>query len=97
MGWLVYILRCSDGSLYTGVTNDLERRLEAHRTGRGSRYVRSRLPFELAYRKPCKNRSDAQQRELAIKKLPRAGKEKLCASSLRPAKGRKGAAKKERE
>lgn len=96
MGWLVYILRCSDGSLYTGATNNLERRLEAHRRGTGSRYVRSRLPFELAYRRRCGDRSEALRRELAIKRLPRAGKEKLLVSPRRPAKGKKRAGKKER-
>ncbi len=96
MGWLIYILRCSDGSLYTGATNNLERRLEAHRRGTGSRYVRSRLPFELAYRKLCKDRSEALRRELAIKRLSRAGKEKLCASPRSRAKGKKRTGKKER-
>ena len=49
MGWVVYILRCGDGTLYTGCTNDLPHRLEAHRGGRGAKYTRSRLPVELAY------------------------------------------------
>ena len=50
MGWTVYILRCGDGSLYTGCTNDLSRRLAAHRKGKGAKYTRSRLPVALAYR-----------------------------------------------
>ena len=50
MGWTVYILRCGDGTLYTGCTNDLPRRLAAHQSGRGAKYTRSRLPVALAYR-----------------------------------------------
>ena len=50
MGWTVYILRCGDGTLYTGCTNDLPRRLAAHRSGRGAKYTRSRLPVESVYR-----------------------------------------------
>jgi len=53
--WLVYLLRCSDGSLYTGITNDLPKRLKAHATGQASRYTRSRLPVSLAYTEPQKS------------------------------------------
>ena len=77
--WLVYLLRCSDGSLYTGITNDLPKRLKAHATGKASRYTRSRLPVALAYREPQKSKSAALKRELAIKRLRRAEKEKLVA------------------
>ena len=77
--WLVYMLRCSDGSLYTGITNDLPKRLKAHATGKASRYTRSRLPVALAYREPQKSKSAALKRELAIKRLRRAEKEKLVA------------------
>ena len=77
--WLVYVLRCSDGSLYTGITNDLPKRLKAHATGKASRYTRSRLPVALAYREPQKSKSAALKRELAIKRLRRAEKEKLVA------------------
>ena len=73
--WLVYILRCSDGSLYTGIP----KRLKAHATGKASRYTRSRLPVALAYREPQKSKSAALKRELAIKRLRRAEKEKLVA------------------
>ena len=74
MRWMVYMLRCRDGSLYTGVTNDLPRRLAAHRAGRGSVYVRSRLPVRVVYREPQRDRSAALSREAAIKRLPRAAK-----------------------
>ena len=56
MGYLVYILRCGDGTLYTGCTNDLPRRLQAHQSGRGAKYTRSRLPVELVYQRPCGGR-----------------------------------------
>ncbi|HEY6807859.1 MAG TPA: GIY-YIG nuclease family protein [Gemmatimonadales bacterium] len=74
MRWMVYMLRCRDGSLYTGVTNDLPRRLAAHRAGWGSAYVRSRLPVRVVYREPQRDRSAALRREAAIKRLPRAAK-----------------------
>jgi len=77
--WLIYILRCSDGSLYTGITNDLPKRLEAHATGRASKYTRSRLPVSLAYSEPQRSKSAALKREAAIKGLRRAEKDRLLA------------------
>jgi predicted GIY-YIG superfamily endonuclease len=77
--WLVYLLRCSDGSLYTGITNDLPKRLKAHAAGRASKYTRSRLPVKLAYSEPRKSKSAALKRELAIKRLRRAEKDRLVA------------------
>lgn len=77
MGWVVYILRCGDGTLYTGCTNDLPHRLEAHRGGRGAKYTRSRLPVELAYQEEAADRSAALRREAAIKRLTRQEKLKL--------------------
>ena len=71
MPWLVYILRCRDGSLYTGITNDLPRRLKAHAAGKASRYTRSRLPVRLAYQEPQPTKSRALKREAAIKRLRR--------------------------
>ena len=62
MEYLVYILRCGDGSLYTGCTNDLPRRLRAHQSGRGAKYTRSRLPVELIYQEPAADRSAALRR-----------------------------------
>lgn len=76
-GWLVYLLRCRDGSLYTGITNDLPKRLKAHAAGRASRYTRSRLPVRLAYNEPQKSKSAALKREAAIKKLRRSEKDRL--------------------
>ncbi|MGH7613176.1 MAG: GIY-YIG nuclease family protein [Gemmatimonadales bacterium] len=74
MPWVVYILRCGDGSLYTGVTNDLHRRLTAHRAGTGARYTRARLPVRLVYREARATQGSALRREAAIKRLPRAAK-----------------------
>ncbi|MDA0254401.1 MAG: GIY-YIG nuclease family protein [Planctomycetota bacterium] len=78
--WLVYILRCSDGSLYTGITNDLPKRLKAHAAGKASKYTRSRLPVKLAYSEPQKSKSASLKREAAIKRLRRAEKDKLVAN-----------------
>lgn len=72
--WYLYILRCGDGSLYTGITTDVEKRLEAHRTGRGAKYTRGRGPLELVYREACGGHSDALRRELAVKKMTRGQK-----------------------
>ena len=77
--WLVYLLRCFDGSLYTGITNDLPKRLKAHAAGKASRYTRSRLPVKVAYSEPQTNKSAALKREAAIKKLRRAEKDRLVA------------------
>ena len=75
--WLVYLLRCRDGSLYTGITNDLPKRLKAHAAGKASRYTRSRLPVTLAYTEPQASHSTALKREAAIKKLTRPQKDRL--------------------
>ena len=71
---MVYVLRCRDGSLYTGITNDLARRLAAHRAGKASAYTRSRGPLRLVYREPVPDRRAALRREAAIKRLPREDK-----------------------
>ena len=68
------MLRCRDGSLYTGITNDLPRRLASHRAGTGSAYVRTRLPIRVVYREAHPDRSAALKREAAIKKLTRRDK-----------------------
>ncbi len=78
--WFVYILRCADGSLYTGIANDLDRRLEQHNAGTASRYTRSRLPVTLEYREEPKTKSNALKRELEIKALSRKEKEALIQS-----------------
>ena len=74
---VVYILECADGTLYTGWTTDLERRLRAHNSGCGARYTRGRRPLRLAYREEQSDRSAAQRREAAIRRLSRADKLKL--------------------
>ena len=72
--WKLYILRCGDGSLYTGITTDVDKRLEAHRAGKGAKYTRGRGPLELVYREDCGDHSAALRRELEIKALPREEK-----------------------
>lgn len=78
-GWVVYILECSDLSLYTGITNNLTGRIENHRTGKGARYTRGRGPLKLVYVESFENRSGASKREFAIKKLSRREKLELIA------------------
>lgn len=70
-GWCVYLLRCRDGSLYAGATNDLAARLARHAAGKGARYTRSRLPVELAWTVRVRGRSAALRREAAVKRLRR--------------------------
>lgn len=74
MGWWVYILRCADGTLYTGMAADPERRCAVHNGGKGAKYTRSRLPVELVYREEQSGKSAALKREAAIKRLTRAQK-----------------------
>ena len=76
--FFVYMLACSDGSLYTGYTNDIERRLARHRSGRGSKYVASRLPVTLAYVEETGSLKRAMQREHEIKNMERKRKLLLC-------------------
>ena len=73
----VYILKCGDGTLYTGWTNNLEKRIQAHNTGKGAKYTRARLPVELVYFEEFEEKVDAQRREYRIKKLSRKEKLKL--------------------
>ncbi len=73
----MYVLECDDGSLYAGITNNLPRRLAAHRAGTASRYTRARGPVRLVYQERGRTRSAALKREAAIKRLPRAAKLKL--------------------
>lgn len=75
MDWTVYILECADGSLYTGITNDLPRRLGQHESGQGAKYTKGRGPFRLAYSEACENRSIASKRERELKDLSRAQKQ----------------------
>ena len=75
--WYLYILRCRDGSLYTGITTDLQRRVAVHNSGKGAKYTRSRLPVEPVYWETVPDKPAALRRERAIKALPRAEKLKL--------------------
>lgn len=75
--WKLYMLRCRDGSLYTGITTDVEKRLAAHNAGKGAKYTRGRGPLELVYREDCGDHSAALKRELEIKALTREEKMKL--------------------
>ena len=74
--WTVYMVRCADGSLYTGVAKDVERRVSEHNAGQGAKYTRGRGPVALVYREPARDRGAALKRELAIKQLRLA--EKRC-------------------
>ena len=80
MAWYVYILRCGDHTLYTGITDDVARRLEAHRAGKGAKYTRGRGPLELAYVEEQTDRGSASRREYQMKKLTRGEKTALCAT-----------------
>lgn len=74
MNWQVYIIACSDDSLYTGITTDVERRFGQHASGRGAKYFRGRRPLEVVYREPGHTRSSASRREREIKLLDRPAK-----------------------
>jgi putative endonuclease len=82
MRWSVYIIRCTDDSLYTGITNDVHRRFHEHTSGLGAKYFRGRQPKELVYVETGHDRSSASKREFAIKKLPRPDKLQLLSSDL---------------
>ena len=77
MTWVVYLLRCADDTLYTGITNNFEKRLSAHEQGLGAKYTRGRGPFELLYSEEVDDRAAATRRELEIKGLTRLEKLKL--------------------
>ncbi|OGR84889.1 MAG: methyltransferase [Elusimicrobia bacterium RIFCSPLOWO2_01_FULL_54_10] len=74
MIYTVYVLKCRDGSLYTGITTDLKRRLRQHALGKASKYTRAKLPVRCVYTEPRRNESSAKKRECAIKALSRAQK-----------------------
>ena len=84
--WYLYVLRCADGSLYTGITTDVERRFAVHQSGKGAKYTRGRGPLEIAYQEVCADHSDALKREYAFKQLSREQKLSFLA---RAAKGEK--------
>ena len=79
--WFIYIVECRDGSLYTGITNDLERRVREHNEGNAARYTRSRRPVTLRYQEQVASRSDALVRECALKLLSRKEKDRLIGRS----------------
>lgn len=76
--WVLYILECKDGSLYTGITDDLQRRLSVHGTAKGAKYTRGRGPFVLRYTESCEDHSQALRREIQVKRLKTQEKRKLC-------------------
>lgn len=87
--WHLYVLRCGDGSLYTGITTDIERRFRAHQEGKAARYTKTHGPVGLVYREACGTRSRALSRECAVKSLKRGKKEDLIAGRTGPKPGRK--------
>ncbi len=82
MLWVVYILKCADGSLYTGVTNNLKKRVLAHQEGKGAKYTKGRLPLKVIYHEKHPNRSEALKREIEIKQLDRLEKLKLISDKV---------------
>lgn len=74
--WILYMLECKDGTLYTGITDDLPRRMQAHASGKGAKYTRGRGPLTLRYTENCQDHSQALRREIQIKRLTK--KEKLA-------------------
>ncbi len=76
--WCVYILECKDGTLYTGITDDLQHRLTVHNSGKGAKYTRGRGPVILRHQEPCESYSQALRREIRIKQLTRQEKLALC-------------------
>ena len=80
--WHLYILRCKDGTLYTGITTDIDKRLAAHQTGKGAKYTRGRSPLELVYREECGSHSDALKREWLVKGLSREKKQRMIQNFL---------------
>lgn len=75
--WFLYILKCGDNSLYTGIAKDPDHRFKMHAEGKGARYTRTRLPLEMVYREPCRSRTEALVRECAVKTLPKSKKLEL--------------------
>ena len=78
--WYLYILKCGDGTFYTGIATDVLKRLEMHRSGKGAKYTRGRGPLELVYSEECENHSQALKRECEVKKLTKERKQQLILS-----------------
>jgi putative endonuclease len=87
--WFVYLVRCNDGTLYTGIARDVAARIALHSAGRGARYTRGRGPLRLCATKRCRSKSEALKLELAIKLLPRDAKQQLAAAGRMLAFARK--------
>jgi len=85
--WYLYILRCKNDTFYTGITTDVEKRLEVHRSGKGAKYTRGRAPLELVYQETCGSHSAALKRELEVKALSREEKQKLIKEGCQKEKG----------
>lgn len=83
-GWRLYVLECADGSWYTGVTNDLPRRLARHAAGTASRYTRGRRPVKIVHQERCRDRSSALRKERSVKALSKAQKLQYVAKKRRP-------------
>ncbi|MEK9621665.1 MAG: GIY-YIG nuclease family protein [Alphaproteobacteria bacterium] len=83
MNWTVYILQCADGTLYTGITNDLAARISAHEAGTGAKYTRGRGPLKLVFREVARDRASASRREIEIKALSRRAKEQLIKKPMK--------------
>lgn len=81
--WQLYLLRCGDGTLYTGIALDAQKRLLAHQKGKGAKYTRGRGPLKLVYTETCANHSDALKRELEVKAMTREEKEKMIGMNAR--------------
>lgn len=84
--WCVYVLRCRNNYLYTGLTNNIEKRLKEHERGTGSKFVRSHKPFELLKTVPCKNASEARSLEYRLKRLKRSAKIEFLGLRIGPVK-----------
>ncbi|MCD7856501.1 MAG: GIY-YIG nuclease family protein [Clostridiales bacterium] len=82
--WWAYMVQCADGTLYTGIAADVDRRAEVHNRGRGAKYTRSRLPVQVVYREEQPTKGDALRREMAIKRLSRREKLELIAGKDNP-------------
>ena len=96
--WHIYMVRCSDGTLYTGITNDLKKRIEAHNSGKeGARYTRSRRPVKLVYSEQVESKSAAAKLEYQLKKLPRLKKKELVEDRVQGVEGSRGQGKKRRK
>jgi predicted GIY-YIG superfamily endonuclease len=88
--WYLYVLQCGDNTLYTGITNNLQRRIQLHNNGTASRYTRSRLPVALAYQERCLGHSSALKKEYAMKQLSRKEKERYIARKSKVRRSRQG-------